>query len=248
MKSIFNLAKLTFLLGVLISAGACNNEPEVSNISRITYFPIFSYEGGDLALIPCSSDFQIPPISASEAGQELPLTVKTKGISGTVPSVDINKADIYVETTTAINSDGFPASVERTFWVACTGDLVNSIEGLYTSTVVRNGSVSAQYTDLQYVLIRKVGANQYEVSCAIGGYYEFGRAYGDAYRAPGVIVTANNIATNDFSFSGPVPVGAFGGACTMTTMTVDPATKTIVFESDWDAGYHFVVTLTQVPL
>lgn len=248
MKSIFNLTKLAFVLGALFAIGSCNNEPEVSNISRITYFPTFTYDGGDLALVPCSSDFQVPPISATEAGQELPLTVKTRGISGNVPSVDINKPDIYVETTTAINSDGFPATVERTFWVACTGDLVNSIEGLYTSTVIRNNVNNPQYYNLEYVLIRKVGANQYEVSCAIGGYYEFGRAYGDAYRAPGVIVTANNIATNDFSFSGPVPVGAFGGACTMTTMSVDAAAKTITFESDWDAGYHFAVTLNQVAL
>lgn len=248
MKRIFKIAQLTLALAALITFGGCNNEAEISDISRITYFPTFNYEGGDFALIPCSSDFQVPPITATEAGEELPLTVKTKGISGTVPSVDINKPDIYVESTTAVNSDGFPASVVRTFWVACTGDLVNSIEGLYTSTVIRNNVNNPQYYDLEYVLIRKVGANQYEVSCAIGGYYEFGRAYGDAYRAPGVIVTANNIGANDFSFSGPVPVGAFGGACTMTTMSVDAANKTITFESDWDAGFHFAVTLTQVAL
>ncbi|MBK9103077.1 MAG: DUF5012 domain-containing protein [Saprospiraceae bacterium] len=248
MKSIINLIKVSFVFGALFTISSCNNEPEISNISRITYFPTFVYEGGDFAIIPCASDFEIPPIVATENGQELPLTVVTKGISGTVPSVDINKADIYVETTSAVNQDGYAGEVVRTFWVACTGDLVSSIEGLYSSTVIRNGAVNPQYFDLEYVLIRKVGANQYEVSCAIGGYYEFGRAYGSDYRAPGVIVTATDIPSNTFSFSGPVPVGAFGGACTMTSMTVDPATKTIHFTSDWDAGFAFDVTLTQVAL
>lgn len=248
MKSIINLIKVSFVFGALFTISSCNNEPEISNISRITYFPTFVYEGGDFAIIPCASDFEIPQIVATENGQELPLTVVTKGISGTVPSVDINKADIYVETTSAVNQDGYAGEVVRTFWVACTGDLVSSIEGLYSSTVIRNGAVNPQYFDMEYVLIRKVGANQYEVSCAIGGYYEFGRAYGSDYRAPGVIVTATDIPSNTFSFSDPVPVGAFGGACTMTSMTVDPATKTIHFTSDWDAGFAFDVTLTQVAL
>jgi hypothetical protein len=248
MKNILNLAKFSLLLGLLFTFSSCDNEPSVENISRITYFPEFTYEGGDLALIPCNSDYQIPPVTATEGGNPLPVTVVTKGISGSVPSVDINKADIYVETSSATNQDGFNGEVVRTFWVACTGDLVNSIEGLYTSTVIRNGAVNPQYFDMKYVLIRKVGDNQYEVSDGIGGYYEIGRAYGDGYRAPGIIVTANSIPGNSFSFSGPVPVGAFGGALTMTTMSVDPVAKTVKFYSTWDAGFDFDVTLTQVAL
>jgi hypothetical protein len=34
----------------------------------------------------------------------------------------------------------------------------------------------------------------------------------------------------------------------MTSMTVDPAAKTIHFLSSWDAGFNFDVTLTQVAL
>jgi len=248
MKSIINIVKFSFFFGVLLTIASCNNEPSVSDVSRITYFPTFAYDGGDFALIPCMSDYDIPEVTATEGGVPLEVSVSTTGISGPVPSVDINKADIYIETSSAINQDGYAGEVVRSFWVACTGDLVSSIEGLYTSTVVRNGSTGAQYTDMEYILVRKVGANQYELSCCIGGYYEFGRGYGDGYRAPGAIVTANNIPGNDFSFSGAVPVGAFGGACVVTEMTADPATKTLHFISVWDAGYTFDVTLTQVAL
>jgi hypothetical protein len=247
MKSIINLIKVSLLFGALFTISSCNNEPEVSNISRITYFPTFEYEGGNLALIPCASDFEIPPITATENGEVLPTTVETTGISGPVPSVDINKADMYIETTTAINQDGYPGEVVRTFWVACTGDLVNSIEGLYTSTVARN-SPTPRYYDMQYMLIRKVGANQYELSNADGGWYQFGRALGPDYASPGAIVTANDISTNSFSFGPAVEVRTFGGLITVTSMTVDPVAKTIVFTSDWTLGYTFTATLKQVAL
>lgn len=248
MKNIINLVKVSFLLSGLFFIAGCDNEPEVSNLSRVTFFPEFVYDGPNEAVIPCNSDYQISPITAFENGQPLTTTTKVETVAGTVPSVDINSPENYAETTTAINADGFPATVTRNFWVACTGDLVNSIEGLYSSTVIRSGAVNPQYFDMNYVLIRKVGDNVYEISDAIGGYYEFGRAYGWGYRAFGAQITANNIAANDFSFSGPVPVGAFGGNCVLTEMTVDPATKTIHFISEWDIPYTFDVTLTQIQL
>ena len=247
MKSKFIIAKVSFLFVALFAIASCNNEPEVSDISRVTYFPTFEYAGGDLTLIPCMSDYEVPPVTATEAGVELPITVETVGILGPVPSVDINKADMYVETTSAINQDGFAGEAVRTFWVACTGDLVSSIEGLYTSTVARN-SPTPRYFDMQYMLIRKVGANQYELSNADGGWYQFGRALGPAYASPGAIVTANDIPSNSFSFGPPVEVRTFGGLITVTSMTVDPINKQIVFTSDWDAGFAFTATLTQVAL
>ena len=172
--------------------------------------------------------------------------------SGSVPSVDINKPDHYIETSSAVNQDGFAGELVRTFWVACTGDLVNSIEGLYTSTVSRN-SPTPRYFDMEYILIRKVGANQYEISNADGGWYQFGRLLGPAYASPGAIVTANDISTNNFTFGPPVEVRTFGGPIVLTSMTVDPATKTIVFTSDWvtpppTTNYTFTATLTQVAL
>jgi len=248
MKNILNLAKVSFLLGLILMVSGCSNEPEVSGISRITYFPTFTPASGSTLVLPCNSDYEVLPVTAKEGEADLPVKVVTKGISGEVDNVDVNTADIYVETSSAINQDGYAREVVRTFWVACTGDLETSIEGLYTSTVIRSGVVNPQYFDMEYVLIRKVGENQYEISCAIGGYHEFGRAYGDGYRAPGVIVTANDIPGNSFSFSGPVPVGAFGGNCTVTSMTVDAANKQIKFLSTWDSGYDFDVTLTQVAL
>ena len=68
-------------------------------------------------------------------------------------------------------------------FVARQGDLVNSIEGVYTSTVVRDNVSAPQYDDMKYVIIKKVDTDTYELSDGIGGYYDLGRAYGIAYAA-----------------------------------------------------------------
>jgi len=252
MKNLFNIAKVSFLFGLLFMISGCDNEPEVSGISRVTYFPELQYEGGAGAVIPCNSSFVVPPVTATEGGSPLPVEVSTVGFNGPVAGVDVTKPDLYIETSSAVNQDGFSGEVVRSFWVACTGDLVNSIEGLYTSTVARNNP-NPTYFDLKYILIRAVGENQYEISNADGGWYEYGRKLGPGYRSFGATVTAIDIPSNNFTFGPPITVGGFGGPIQLTSMTVDPATKTIVFTSHWEAPpaptlYNFTATLTQVPL
>ena len=248
MKSLKYLFILTSICSMTFLT-SCDDEPSASDISRVTFFPTFEYEGGNLAIVGCNTSYNLPPVTATENGVELPTTTTIEGTYSGATEFDIAVADKYIISTSAVNADGFPAFLTRTVWVVCTGDLVNSIEGLYTSTVLRDGTPGAPYTNMKYVMIRKVGDNEYEISDAIGGYYDIGRGYGDAYRAGGMVITANNIPANDFSFSGPIPVGAFGGSLEMTSFTVDPATKTIHFTSDWSIGpYAFDVTLTQVQI
>jgi hypothetical protein len=103
---------------------------------------------------------------------------------------------------------------------------------------------------MEYVIISKTGNNKYKLTCGIGGYYQLGRAYGIDYASPAEI-TANNISANDFTFS-PFVVGGFGGPGRFTSFTVNPASKTINFTSEWVANptttYTFVVTLKQVQI
>ena len=171
---------------------------------------------------------------------------------GTVQSysgteVDADLPNEYLFTYSATNSDGFVGTTGRTVWVVNTGDLVTSIEGLYTSSCKRDGSITAQYTDMPYVLIYKTGVNKYAISDGIGGYYDLGRGYGPDYRATPIEVTAVDIPGNSFTYSGDFGVGAFGGVATMSGFTVDPVAKTISFTTVWDGGpYTFEVTLKQV--
>lgn len=250
MKKGIKYFAIVLLAGLGVS---CEPDKLTENISQITYFPEFDYQGDEQYIVGCGAPFVDPGVTATENGEEIEVSKKITAMmtAGTFTAVG-TVPDRYTIEYGAVNKDGFAAGTSREVWVSCTGDLETSLEGLYTATVVRNGASGAQYTDMQYIIIRKKSGNVYELSDAIGGYYAIGRAYGDAYLAAGIQITANDIATNDFSFNGPIGAGAFGGILKMTGMEVNKATKTIVFSSNWDTTtgtiYDFVVTLKQVTI
>lgn len=239
------------LLGLLTCFASCE-EDSTGGVSKVTKLPDFQLTGGDVLLVEPGTPFEDPGATALEGQTELPITSEESGgrFFGAT-SLDTSSPDLYTISYSATNSDGFPGSVERTVFVATQGDLVNSIEGVYTSTVKRDSDpLSAQYEDMEYVIIKKTGPNTYELSDGIGGYYDLGRGYGVDYAAQPAVVTANDIAANDFDFGSAFSVGLFGGSAEITSMAVDPVAKTINFTSKWVADaettYTFQVTLTQV--
>jgi len=239
--------RIIYVFSILLAFTLLSCEKDYENLYTVTNYADFQMEGDEVVFNPFGTPYTDPGVKATEAGTELPVTTTVSGDFFGGTSFDPNVADRYIYTYSATNSDGYPGSTTRTVYNIETGDLVNNIAGLYTSTVVRNGAAAPQYTDMEYVVIAKTGDNTYVLSDAIGGYYDIGRVYGPTYRAPGLTITATNIPGNQFTF-GTTEVGTFGGVVTMQSMTVDPAAKTIVFTSDWDAGYTFEVTLTQVQL
>lgn len=242
--------KLTIFVLAALSIVSCEKSIDSDGLSKITFYPEFAVNGDELLLVPSGNPFTDPGVTAQENGQDITVTSSVvgtvQGYSGTTVDADLDNE--YIITYSATNSDGFSASTTRTVWVVTTGDLVTSIEGLYTSTVLRNGASGAQYTNMPYILIYKTGANTYEISDGIGGYYDLGRAYGPTYRAIPAEVTAVDIPSNNFTYGGPFGVGAFGGIAEMSNLTVDPVAKTITFTTVWDSGYTFVVTLKQVTI
>lgn len=247
MKSL-KISFFTLLALVAVLATSCEKEDSTANLSKITYYPNFTFNGAATMLIACGGAYAEPGVTATENGASLTVTTTVASTYFAGSNLATVTPDRYGITYSAVNVDGYSGEEHRTVWAACNGDLVNSIEGLYKSTVVRNGVVSAQYANLKYVIIKKGEGNMYYISDAIGGYYDFGRNYGDGYASKGMTITANNIPGNDFSYGAAVPVGAFGGACAMSDMVVNAGTKTITFTSTWSAGYTFAVTLNQVIL
>jgi hypothetical protein len=237
------------MLVFLLPMTGCEDESS-AGLSRVTYFPDFTYNGDALVFVEKGTAFDDPGVTATEQGNTIPVDVSASGMYFGETSLDTSNPDIYTVTYAATNQDGFEGTQSRTVIVAGQGDLVSDLEGLYTSTVVRNGVSGAAYTDMEYVVIRKIGDNEYELSDGIGGYYDLGRAYGPTYAAQPATFTANNIATNDFTFGPTFAVGTFGGEVELTAMTVNAASKTITFKSVWEADatteYTFNVTLKQV--
>jgi hypothetical protein len=248
-------SKIVALTLVIAVFSSCERDLETEGITKkITYYPVFELEGEEEIVIHAGDDFTLPGAVAKEQGNEIPVTTSISGtyFTGSVNAIDPMLPDIYNVSYSAVNQDGFAGSATRTVRILPPpGDFVNSIEGVYTQTVVRTpggGPATADYTDVEYAYVAKVGPNTYQLSDGIGGYYEYGRAYGPTYAATGATVVANNIATNDFTIGDSFSAGDFGGVAEITSFEVNPVTKTIKFTTVWDAGYTFEVTLKQVPL
>ena len=242
MKKVLNI-----FFGMLLAALIVSCEKTTEGLSRITYFPEFTLSGSAESIVAIGSVFTDPGAIAKESGATIPVSVsvtsKINSYNGT--TVDTNTPDVYYIKYSAVNSDGFSGNVFRQVTVSNTGDFVNSIEGVYTSTCVRNGASAAPYNDMKYILIWKEGSD-FVISDYIGGYYDIGRGYGYGYAAIGPTITINNLATNDVTINGnSFEVGTFGGEATIESISFNTVEKTITFSTKWDQGYTFVVTLKQ---
>jgi hypothetical protein len=238
-----NKLLIYIMVAAAVLAG-CNNDLETEGISRITYFPEFQLEGEDLYFLDEGEPFVDPGVTVLEQGAEIPFTSTYVGrYSGYSGSTIGSESDQYTLTYNAVNKDGFAASATRTIIAANTGDLVTSIEGAYISNPVRINGVSY---DPSVVLIWEVSPNVYEISCSVGGFYADGRGDGDISLSRGGTITVNNLATNDFTFT-PGYIENFGLEVGITSMTVDPDTKTITFVAEGDfANGKWNVTMTQI--
>ena len=237
-----NLIYIIPLALMIISTG-CERDLETEGSSRTTYFPTFTFEGEQF-MTTTPGNYTEPGITATEDGVELEVTT---AVSGKYTGMsDLSVMDEYAITYTAFNSDGFPGSSVRTVRaVSPNGDMINSIEGLYTASTVRNDGNTSSGIE---VWISEVSAGVYVFSHAAGGYYSDGLGYGDGYRAGSGRVTANDISTNDFSAQLAL-FPTWGNTIDIQDMEVDAATKTITYTavSDFASGRTWAVTLVQNP-
>ena len=240
----------------LLFAGAfftsCDSDSDTTGgVSKITDYPIITVTGDNPLFVPLGTAYVEPGAVALAGGVEIPVETTAVGKYRGATTLDTNIADEYTVTYSAENSDGFFGGATRKVIVYKTGDLVNSIEGVYTCTIARNGSTPGPtYQNIKYIYIWKNNDGTYGVSDAFGGWYEFGRGLGIAYATLGGTI-AGDIPTNTFTFPGnPLTNAGFGGVANITGLTVNPTTKTLVLSCSWLAptAYAFVATLTQVPL
>jgi hypothetical protein len=214
-------------------------------VSTVTNYPIITLNGDDVVYVEQGSTYVDQGAVSTEGGVEIPTeTIFSNGTYYNKPGVDTSAPDLYVVTYSAVNEDGFSGTALRNVWVyPPAGDLVTSIEGLYTANILRG---TAPRNNLGYIFIVKTGANTYSLSHGIGGWYDYGSGYGPDYAARGAVITANNIPANDFTVTDAVfPI--WGNIVVNSGFTVDPANKTISFTGTGNFGNGvFKVQLTQV--
>jgi len=246
--------KYFYLILVLVAGvtSSCINEISTANVSRQTDFPVITLNGEAQEVILQGDTYTEQGAVATEGGEEIPYeTVYVPGVLYGADGVDTDLPDFYVVQYSAVNQDGFAGSALRSVIVVPpTGDLVTSLEGVYTSDVQRAPSFTPgpPYEDLEYIMISKISDNVYRLSHSIGGYYAIGRGYGPAYIAKYAEITANSIPGNDFSIS-QAQLEPWGLVVDPENMIVNPETKTITWTGVGNfANGTFKVQLTQVQL
>ncbi|NDP27980.1 MAG: DUF5011 domain-containing protein [Flavobacterium sp.] len=237
-----------FITGSLFTA--CTTV-DTENVSKITYFPIITVLGVNPYFVKTGATYVDPGAIAKAGSTVIPTTYSGIGKYRKTQTLDTNKSDEYTVTYSAKNSDGFVGSATRKVIVYSNGNLVNSIEGLYTCTISRNGATPGPtYINIKYIYIWKNTDGTYGISDAFGGWYEYGRAIGNS-ETPGGIIKVVDIATNSFTFPGTLTNTYFGGTAKINSLTVDAATKKLVLTCTWvtaapSSTYVFVANLTQV--
>ncbi len=247
------MKKIMYCLILFASAVVSCSDEVTEGLSRTTYYPIFEVTGDEEIFSETGTPYEDPGAEATEGGEPIEVTTFFSGdyfgVSG--PTLDINAPDRYSVEYTAVNVDGIAATAHRTVWRVGEGDFAPNIEGLYISTVARNGVTPVTAIDMEYIIIKKTGANTYTVSDAIGGWYDIHRGLGLAYITSDITFTLNDIATNSISSTSESPMGIFGGACELQSMTFDTVNKKITMTTqcvDPTFNYTFVSSLTQVSL
>jgi len=250
------MKQLAFLAFSFLLITACGEDiTNTATPSEITYLPVVTTTGDALVTLSCeSTGYTDKGAVAIEQGAEIPVVTSMEkryfSDVAEVSQVD-GGTDVYDIIYSAANKDGVPGASFRTVvWPECNGDFVNSIAGTYTAAISRYGDLSAQQASgLGPFIIKDLGDGKFQLSDAIGGYYDLNVGYGWHYAARGMVVTATDIPGNSFSHDEVIGVGDFGGNLVMNSFSVDAGTKTISFITEWDvtgAPTYFDVTLTQV--
>src|SRR6476661_7213491 len=143
------------LLAVLFVA--CNkdkihNTEDQVGISRVTHFPVLTLNGDRYMTIEEGGTFTDPGIIATEGGA--PITYTTDG------SVNTGEVGVYDLTYTAVNKDGFPASLTRTVVIYSTESSAagNDLSGTYVRS---SNGVESTWTKIApgvYTVVNPGGA------------------------------------------------------------------------------------------
>lgn len=240
----FKLLLLTFsIIGLtLTSCDPSVEAPGSEDSSVATFLPKITLEGGDVVLECDITSYSDPGAIAEAGGQEIELVTNVSAtyFGGT----SISGPDVYAVSYSAFNDDGIPATAFRyVTWPTCTGDLTTSIAGVYNCAMTRTPGYST--TEIGPIFISDTGDGVYAISDCIGGWYEHEYGYGSDYAAKGMTLTANDIASNDFTLNGSSTL-PWGGDIVLTSFSVDSGAKTIEFTTEWTLGYVWEITLTQI--
>jgi hypothetical protein len=207
--------------------------------SKITYFVNFEIQGDKTMQVKVGESFEDPGVIATEGDKDVTANVKVSG------SVDTDALGIYYITYSAVNVDGFEASVSRTV-VVYNPAITTDMAGSYTVASGTHRLALATGVQVAYsnypVTISKVAPGIFSVNDLFGGYYEIRAGYGASYAMTGYL-SLNEDNTIDLLTS---HVNGWGDSLDeLANASYDSEKKIIQWEAVYTGAYSFNVTLNK---
>ncbi|MBQ6918604.1 MAG: DUF5012 domain-containing protein, partial [Prevotella sp.] len=160
-------------------------------------------------------------------------------------AIDTNTAGLYTVTYSAVNADGFPASVNRTVAV-CDPTITTDISGTWTTQAgtyrLYGGKTNTPFAGYT-CKIQKAAPGIFSVSDFFAGYYDQRAGYGSSYACKGylqlladgtLVCLSNGVA----GWGDALDEGTFSGA-------YDATTETIQWQCDYAGSMTFYITLNK---
>lgn len=240
MKKIF---LYSLMLGMSVfSLTSCNDDKDDLTDSRLTYYVNMEMQGDAFVTVPIGTSYSDDGCTATMNGEDATSRIVTSGLD----EIDINKAGLYKVTYSAVNDDGFPASVSRTVAV-CDPTITTDLSGVWTTAEgtqrVYGGETVTPFTGFTCKLT-KAAPGIFAVSDFFAGYYDQRASYGSAYACKGYMqLTDDNtlvcLSNGVAGWGDAIDEGTFAGS-------YDPATETLTWQCDYaENKMTFYITLNK---
>lgn len=229
MKKIISL----FALAAFVLVGFSSCDYDGKDDAYVTHYVSIDLKEGDTYLVAKGSTYTDPGYTATEGTEDVTSKVTVSG------DVDANKMGIYNVTYSAVNKDGFSASVTRKVLVY-DPEVTTNISGTYKVT---NTDGSQSVFDRNPVVGNPVTLTQlapglYSISDYWGGLYDVTVGYGAAYRCSGYFALGKDNSITGISCSNP-----WNKPMTSVTGAYNPETGKV--KMDVNINYHLVMELTK---
>jgi hypothetical protein len=191
MKKIFFYG---LMLGMsVLGLTSCSDDYEKTD-SRLTYYVNLELQGDAMMLVPIGTSFTDPGVKATLAGADCQNRVLTLGAD----EVDVNTVGFYDIEYSAVNDDGFSASVSRTV-VVYDPSVTASIAGTYSTDMAASlysknkltfADRAANYGNTSAcvgIKFTEYVPGIFYCNDLLGGWYEQIRGYGGNYAMTGYV-------------------------------------------------------------
>lgn len=223
---------LLMLLTTVTSFTSCDNDSSAGQ-TRITYYPVLTLNEGATMYVDKGSSFTDPGCKGELNGEDITSKIVTSG------SVDASKSGVYTLSYSAVNEDGFSASVSRTVIVTDPNDAHEGV--FYTDEdSYRDYSGQKAYGDAYSVIIvSNNDGESYHVYDLLGGWYSQRAGYGDNYNMEGDVTFAED-GTMSLQSS---YIAGWGDGLVDFSGKFDAATGTYTWDAEYVSSMKFHVIL-----